>query len=809
MEDIPAEVLINETLNINVYDKNNIRNDVLIGKGQHSMKRLAYSTFGKQVDLIIDLVNKDKNLIDKCGKVTITCELRKKEKEIVKNLSSNFKSGLLHIYRISAYNLLNTEWFFGKPDPYIVIKIGTFIDQTPTKNNAETDIIFNSLNIETIVTEAILDNQMIEVEVWEDNSVGAKLVSSGKNNLKKAKVPFNDEIELKIDLRRNNGDRAGRLKIFAKLLEVPLSDDEISLQPISNNFELGTLLIRSISAHNLKDTQSILSNSINHFFEQNLYIHLKLLNCSKKWEDKTPIILNDGINCTWDILDIEIEEITKDILQTGTIEIDVYTKSKVTLSSSSPPTLLGTGKVMIRRAALQQIGIIIPITINLLDPKSKQTIISGNNNNSSNSVNINHSNVGKVVLNVELVKAEEEDKNWKFPNDFKIGMLQITKILATNLKSNEMFGKQDPYIKLNIGDKWNEQTYVNNNGGDNIVWEHLPYEYEISRDEIESLPLSIEVHDKNTLLSDTFIGKGKISLMKNVQKINQFIELKIPIYNNKQLKTGKIIITSKINEISTIIHELPSDFHTGNLKIKNISAFNLKNSEMLGVNKGDPYIKLRIPSSTSSSSSSTSTSLSTYNDKDLLFNIQTKILNNGGENPKWEYLDYETILSSKIIKAGELIAEVWDSNSIHDKLIGFCKFSLNSLIPYVNNHDYHTLTGNLLPSTTTTTTTRSNKSSQSRITIDVQLTPTTIILSKPTLNLPVDFKVGVIEIMKIEVRGLQNKEFLSILGDKQVRRLLFYLLQLLLYFCCFAFACLNYCYNCSLYLYLLLSICML
>jgi hypothetical protein len=771
MEDIPAEVLTNETLNINVYDKNNIRNDILIGKGQHSMKRLAYTTFGKQVDLIIDLVNKDNNLNNKCGKVTITCELRKKENEIVKNLSSNFKSGLLHVYRISAYNLLNTEWFFGKPDPYIVIKIGNFIDRTPTKKNAETDIIFNSLNIETIVTEAILDNQMIEVEVWEDNSVGAKLVSFGKNNLKKAKVPYNDEIELKIDLRRNNGDRAGRLKIFAKLLEVPLTDEEISLQPITTNFELGTLLIRSIAAHNLKDTQSILSNSINHFFEQNLYIHLKLLNCSKQWEDKTPVIQNDGINCTWDILDIEIEEITKNILQTGTIEIDVYTKSKVTPSSSSP-TLLGTGKVMIRRAALQQIGIIVPLTINLLDPKSKQTIISGNNNNniksSSSSVNIKSNNVGKVVLNVELVKAEEEDKNWKFPNDFQIGMLQISKILATNLKGNEMFGKQDPYIKLNIGDKWNEQTYVNNNGGDNIVWEHLPYEYEISREEIESLPLSIEVHDKNTLLSDTFIGKGKISLMKNVQKINQLMELKIPIYNNKQLKTGKIIITSKINEILTIIHELPSDFQNGNLKIKNISAFNLKNSEMLGMNKGDPYVKLRIPSSTSSSS--TSTSLSTYNEKDLLFNIQTKILNNGGENPKWEYLDYETILSSKIIKAGELIAEVWDSNSIHDKLIGFCKFSLNSLIPYVNNHDYHTLTGNLLASTTTATTTRSNKSSQSRITIDVQLTPTTIKLSKPTLNLPVDFKVGVIEIMKIEVRGLQNKEFLSILGDKQVRR---------------------------------------
>ena len=52
-DDTSADVLVNEPLKVRIYDKNKYRKDALIGSGEIAMKRLAYTSFGKQVNLII------------------------------------------------------------------------------------------------------------------------------------------------------------------------------------------------------------------------------------------------------------------------------------------------------------------------------------------------------------------------------------------------------------------------------------------------------------------------------------------------------------------------------------------------------------------------------------------------------------------------------------------------------------------------------------------------------------------------------------------------------------------------------------
>lgn len=93
---------------------------------------------------------------------------------------------------------------------------------------------------------------------------------------------------------------------------------------------------------------------------------------------------------------------------------------------------------------------------------------------------------------------------------------------------------------------------------------------------------------------------------------------------------------------------LPDSFKQGNLKIKRISVFGLKNKEFMGLAKGDPYTKLKV----------------------VDYKKQTKALNNAGDVAVWDFLDYETLVTEKNVRVDDIELEVWDSNTFKDKLLG-------------------------------------------------------------------------------------------------------------------------------------------
>ena len=108
--DITREQLINGTLNLIVKDKNNFKNDSIIGVGSLELKKV--NNLDKLLELSIDLKVKDKkgNFIEKSrGKLVCYVELKlKKEKEYF--IKDGFKFGKLQILRIQTFNLKNKRF---------------------------------------------------------------------------------------------------------------------------------------------------------------------------------------------------------------------------------------------------------------------------------------------------------------------------------------------------------------------------------------------------------------------------------------------------------------------------------------------------------------------------------------------------------------------------------------------------------------------------------------------------------------------------------------------------------------------------
>jgi hypothetical protein len=686
-EEFPVNTLLHQPMEIAVFDKNQYRKNVLIGRGQVSLKRAVYS-LGREIELVAQLQNDRKKDV---GRIVMKLELREQSKEGLKTLPADFKEALLHIVRISAFSLPNKE-MTGKQDPYVVVKLGDYRDRTPTLQEAGSDPVFDLLDLKPRVTAPILLNRQLEVEVYEDNTVGGDiLLGTGTVTLKRV-TTMGEDVDLRVALRDSRGESAGRVLLVARLEDMPLPEEKLAAVPISEGFVRGTINVRKICAFGLLNTDIFGT-------KQDPYVLVKL----GDWAAQTRVKDNAGTDCLWEELDMECD-VDVPALQSASFQVQVMNKNNLRAHSE-----IGAGAVAIRRAG-SQVGQVVELSVSLVNTKSGKA-------------------AGRVVLHVQVLP--EVESSYALPADFNFGHFKVSRICGFNLRNTELMGLPDPYVVLKFG-AWTEKTYTQDDAPGDVTWNFLTIGCDVLRDAVSSQMLEVVAWDENKGLPHVQIGSGTVSLLKAAAHLGDEVELKVKLADAQGKPSGKIVIYGTL-AVPQPIAELPDTFVQGSLKVKRVSVFGLKNSEMLGLSKGDPYMRLKLNS----------------------FQADTKVLSNAGENPAWKSLDFETTVNVRAVKAGELVVEAWEKNSLFsDKLLCTCELPLKLAGGKLGQEVE--LIGKLKTI---------NGEDRGTVNVLVQLDPVAA-LSAPDLGLPEGFTVGSVEITKVQALGLQNKE---IFGGKQVR----------------------------------------
>ena len=100
------------------------------------------------------------------------------------------------------------------------------------------------------------------------------------------------------------------------------------------------------------------------------------------------------------------------------------------------------------------------------------------------------------------------------------GLLAVERIIATELTSADLLGKNDPIIYFRFGDQKDVQrTKPIMDAGEIAIWneedDRIDVDFEVSKSQLMDQSLFIEVYDYNAT-GDTLIGSGSINSCKNL-----------------------------------------------------------------------------------------------------------------------------------------------------------------------------------------------------------------------------------------------------------------------------------------------------
>jgi hypothetical protein len=287
----------------------------------------------------------------------------------------------------------------------------------------------------------------------------------------------------------------------------------------------------------------------------------------------------------------------------------------------------------------------------------------------------------------------------------------ISKITTTKLKNIEMmFGdKNDVYLLLKFGSKWEARTSTKWGGGSDVSWSYkinstdVNMRWDAVMSDIQSSALTVAAMDENRKNADKIIGEGQqkivlpISFIKN-QAVGESLEMTvdIPLSDKASSKsTGFISFTLKVkhlpfsdssaptkpsieqlmmkdeslsdmkdnkNEKKNPTKEIaPPAFTVGTLSIKKIQCSGLNNVEMLG--KNDPYVVFDYGAES----------------------YKTETQEGAGAECLFEYLDIKFAVEEDLIKFEEIRIQVCERTALRDDvLIGSSSLSLKNLLKRIN-----------------------------------------------------------------------------------------------------------------------------
>jgi hypothetical protein len=595
------DIMANKLIQLSVWDVNTMRKNACIGTATTSLRRFA-SKLSNEVEISADILDPKTKAVT--GRLVVCGELREAAAEAEHSLPEGFTAGVLRVVRIVTFSLTNRE-LMGKQDPYVKVKAGDYYDEkTFTQEEAGGDVTWNYLDMAVPVTADFLRNDQLRFEAWEDNFGPDLLIGKGDSSLRNV-VAIGEEVELNISLVDDKKKPAGRLSVFVRL--EPPAPKEIE---ISKDFTNGTFYVTRITAFGLSHTEW--------FGKSDPYVSLTI----GSWEGHTNSLDNKGDNVMWDYLDLRCP-VSVDVLKREKVNVTVFDKN-----STRKDAIIGTGEVRIVKA-----GVIldkeVELCVDLINAKGKPE--------------------GRVVLYAKVKEGVElEDSALAVDERFQFGTLSIVRIRSFELKNTEIIGLQDPYVVLKIGE-WSDKTHTIDEGGGDVLWDFLDLRCDVTSDMLTQLNLDVDVFDENKMSKDALIGRATCKLVKPGAFVGQEVELSVKLNDDAGNYAGRLVIYAVLSEeVPELAAVVPESFGRGELKIKRVSGFDLKNTELVG--KQDPYVELI--------------------QEDCEFHEKTTVQQDVGANPVWNFLDYSTIVKSSVAKVGRIQIKVWDKNTSGDTLIG-------------------------------------------------------------------------------------------------------------------------------------------
>ena len=254
--DVTSDIIAFEKLKVQVYDHNSASKDVLIGSADATLYHaITNEKLGTDVDVTVILKDEKQKTV---GRVVLGIEVRPHDGAAdSKNapIAEGFKSGLLQIVRIRAFNLKNTE-LFGKQDPYVQLSFGTMKPQrTITQDNAGSAALWDFLDMSFPVSFDSLCNTELTVEAWDDNNTGDTLIGSGTVSVRKVGSVLDKEVELDIPLVGKDGkSAAGQIVLYCKVIDPPPEVDPVLKEEIEDNLE-GKVRISRVTLTDVVNTE--------------------------------------------------------------------------------------------------------------------------------------------------------------------------------------------------------------------------------------------------------------------------------------------------------------------------------------------------------------------------------------------------------------------------------------------------------------------------------------------------------------------------------------------------------------------------
>jgi hypothetical protein len=615
--DINSESMKTTDLEVALFDKNMLRSDVLIGKCPSiSLTKSVAENGIKGVPVVLQAELPPDRSGKPSGRVEIELKIdppRPKDDDL--KVNSNFVNGYLFIRKVICSNLRNTETM-GTLDPYVVLQLGEEKLKLPTRKDAGADCVWDHLDFKPSVTAAVVQTGSIQVQVWDgDNLLKDDLVGEASVRLVSAGVEIGAPVELRCELQsKNTKPGSGNSGVVVILASVHPPDRVIappsaSMPALPETFKEGTIFISSIQAFGLKNTEL--------FGKQDPFVVVKV---GDFFNSRTAVLKDSGSDLIWSDLDFRIK-VRPEFIKDGFIEFSVVDENNILKN-----TTIGTGRTPIRRLAAR-LGKEQKHSVTVEDAKGKV--------------------VGRLEVGAEM-RETIPDADKKLPEGFVSGLLHIVRIQSHGLKNLELFGKQDPYIKLKCG-AWQARTYTQNEAGGDVLWDFLDFRADVTAAELMSgkAVLAVEAMEDDTIV-DKSIGTG-VALLDKVRTIGEEVELNIELRDSSDKASGRLTVWVVLEERPPEgDYEVSKDFTNGYMHIRRVCVFELANTEWFG--KADPYVQLKFGA----------------------FNEKTNPLKDKGGDAIWDYLDFKTDITADILKSEQLVVTVKDLNSslVGDTVIG-------------------------------------------------------------------------------------------------------------------------------------------
>ena len=381
------------------------------------------------------------------------------------------------------------------------------------------------------------------------------------------------------------------------------------------------------------------------------------LSFGEKWSCKTNYIEEGGASSTWEFKDDDASmtfDVTLPELRAVKMKATVIDHNR-----ALPAKLIGHGEGYVKSVLDAPLGEDVVVTFILNNAKLKKK---------PGEVDVvlqRHER--EVVRDRSRAKGGRKSGNKlddrdieNETNPFTEGTLRIHRIKCLDLKDVERIGKNDPYVKLNLGG-WNGSTKAIEDAGDNALWDNLDMAIPVTSVMINFDTIGVTVMERNAYLSHELIGLGSSQLTRLMTSLDSAppteVDLVINLEDDTKKFAGKVILYATLdryNEKTTMDVEVSDKLTKGTLAITRIRANDLRDVEAIGEN--DPYVIISFAEHPV---------------------MQTAPIIDAGSTATWTNLDLKCVnVTRQEIITHDICVEVWEKNDVFkDKLIGSGKAS--------------------------------------------------------------------------------------------------------------------------------------